>query len=329
MKNKLDLLEIIDLEVNFHLDEGLVKALKGVSFSLGTNETLGVIGESGSGKSVTAQSILGILPQPPSIIRKGEILYDTGKERLNLLELDEESYRKIKWKDISIIFQEPMSSFSPLHSIGDQISEALITHYQGMDIKEVLDKCYETLSKVGIPQPKKFFERYPHEFSGGMRQRAMIAMAIICNPRILIADEPTTALDVTIEAQILELLDQLRNELNMSMIYITHDLTVVSDIADRIVVMYLGTIVETGSVEEVIDHPVHPYTKALLRSIPRIEHSEEELQPISGSIPSPFEVFPGCPFYSRCEERIEGLCNIENPVAKSLNKDHSYVCHLK
>ena len=329
MKNKLDLLEIIDLEVNFHLDEGLVKALKGVSFSLGTNETLGVIGESGSGKSVTAQSILGILPQPPSIIRKGEILYDNGKEQLNLLELDEESYRKIKWKDISIIFQEPMSSFSPLHSIGDQISEALITHYQGMDIKEVLDKCYETLSKVGIPQPKKFFERYPHEFSGGMRQRAMIAMAIICNPRILIADEPTTALDVTIEAQILELLDQLRNELNMSMIYITHDLTVVSDIADRIVVMYLGTIVETGSVEEVIDHPVLPYTKALLRSIPRIEHSEEELQPISGSIPSPFEVFPGCPFYSRCEERFEGLCNIENPVAKSLNKDHSYVCHLK
>ena len=329
MKNKLDLLEIIDLEVNFHLVEGLVKALKGVSFSLGTNETLGVIGESGSGKSVTAQSILGILPQPPAIIRKGEILYDNGKERLNLLELDEESYRKIKWKDISIIFQEPMSSFSPLHSIGDQISEALITHYKEMDIKEVLDRCYETLSKVGIPQPKKFFERYPHEFSGGMRQRAMIAMAIICNPRILIADEPTTALDVTIEAQILELLDQLRNELNMSMIYITHDLTVVSDIADRIVVMYLGTIVETGSVEEVIDHPIHPYTKALLRSIPRIEHSEEELQPISGSIPSPFEVFPGCPFYSRCEERIEGLCNIENPVAKSLNKDHSYVCHLK
>ena len=327
MKNKLDLLEIIDLEVNFHLDEGLVKALKGVSFSLGTNETLGVIGESGSGKSVTAQSILGILPQPPSIIRKGEILYDTGKERLNLLELDEESYRKIKWKDISIIFQEPMSSFSPLHSIGDQISEALITHYQGMDIKEFLIDVMKSSPRSVFPNPK-VFERY-HMNLVEECARAMIAMAIICNPRILIADEPTTALDVTIEAQILELLDQLRNELDMSMIYITHDLTVVSDIADRIVVMYLGTIVETGSVEEVIDHPVHPYTKALLRSIPRIEHSEEELKPISGSIPSPFEVFPGCPFYSRCEERIEGLCNIENPVAKSLNKDHSYVCHLK
>ena len=253
---------------------------------------------------------------------------DARNLELNSLPTYGDTYRNVRWNDISMIFQEPMSSFSPLHSIGDQISEALTLHRPQLSGTDVIRVCLELLEKVGIPSPAMFFKRYPHEFSGGMRQRAMIAMALICNPKILIADEPTTALDVTIEAQILELLESIKAEFNMSMIYISHDLAVIGEISDRILVMYLGRVVESGIADEVIDNPLHPYTRALLKSIPKIDQPIESLEPIEGSIPSPFDVYTGCPFYSRCTERLGEVCLQQKPPKKSYNNGHTVSCHL-
>jgi len=324
------ILEVKDLSINFYLREGVVHALTDVNFEVYENETLGVIGESGSGKSVTVQSILGILSQPPAKIVSGSIRFEPEARNLELNSLPTygDVYRNVRWNDISMIFQEPMSSFSPLHSIGDQISEALTLHRQELSEADVLSVCLGLLEKVGIPSPAMFFKRYPHEFSGGMRQRAMIAMALVCNPKILIADEPTTALDVTIEAQILELLESIKSEFNMSMIYISHDLAVIGEISDRILVMYLGRVVESGLADEVIDNPLHPYTRALLKSIPKIDQPIESLEPIEGSIPSPFEVHTGCPFYSRCTERLGEICLRQKPDNKTYKNGHTVSCHL-
>lgn len=334
--NKNDLLiEVRNLEVHFNLLEGTVRALNGVDFDIYRGKSLGVIGESGCGKSVTAQSIMRIVPTPPAKIINGEILFhkDTGngqRETINILELEAsgKKMRKIRWKDIAMVFQEPMTSFSPLFTIGNQIIEAVVLHNPGMTEKQARQHTIDILGHVGIPQPTRLVDSYPHQFSGGMRQRAMIAMALSCRPTLLIADEPTTALDVTIEAQILELLQKLRAEFNMSMMYISHDLAVIGEMSDTIMVMYLGQIMERASRDELFDNPSHPYTQALWRSIPRIEGGQDKLEPIAGTLPSPFMEQKGCPFFSRCEHRIPGLCDTQRPPMFKLSPTHEVSCFL-
>jgi peptide/nickel transport system ATP-binding protein len=236
--------------------------------------------------------------------------------------------RRIRWKDVSMIFQEPMTSFSPLFTIGNQIGEAIELHFPGTTTQQARERTIDMLGRVGIPQPKRLVDAFPHQLSGGMRQRAMIAMALSCNPRLVIADEPTTALDVTIEAQILELLKSLQEEFGMSMMYISHDLAVVGEMTDEIIVMYLGMVMERASRDELFANPLHPYTQALWRSIPRIESDQERLTPISGSLPSPFTVHKGCPFFSRCEHRIVGLCDTHRPPAVRVSPTHEVSCVL-
>ena len=329
------LLEVQNLKTYIYLHEGTVRAVDGVSFSIRQGRTLGVIGESGSGKSVTAQSIMGIIPSPPAKVVEGQIALHLEPEKgsyeiIDLLELppNGDRMRQIRWKEISMIFQEPMSSFSPLHTIGDQIVEAILLHLPVVSKREARDRTVELLRRVGIPRPNRLVDGYPHQLSGGMRQRAMIAMALSCNPRLLIADEPTTALDVTIEAQILELIKELQAEFGMAIMYISHDLAVISEVADDIIVMYLGLVMEYASADELLDNPRHPYTRALWRSIPRVDGELTELVPISGSIPSPFMVHPGCPFFSRCEERIPGTCDAIRPPLVEISPGHKVRCIL-
>jgi peptide/nickel transport system ATP-binding protein len=295
---------------------------------------VGVIGESGSGKSVTAQAIMGIIPSPPGKIVQGRVrlyLPENGSERVvDVTELPPNGaeIRQIRGKEISIIFQEPMTSFSPVHTIGDQIMEAVRIHYPEVSKKEARERTIEMMRRVGIPRPEQRVDAYPFQFSGGMRQRAMIAMALICHPRLVIADEPTTALDVTIEAQILELLQDLQKEFGMSIMYISHDLTVVGGIADEVVVMYLGLVMEQAATDELFDNPLHPYTQALWRSIPTIDGELERLSPIRGALPSPFAVHKGCPFYSRCEKRIPGVCEVSRPPMIEVRPNHWVRCFL-
>jgi len=329
------LLEVEDLKTYIYLHEGIVRAVDGVSFSINQGKTLGVIGESGSGKSVTAQSIMGIVPSPPGKVVEGKVLLHMepkggSQEIIDLLTLSPrgDEMRKIRWDEISMIFQEPMSSFSPLHSIGDQIAEAILLHLPGVTRKEAREQAIDLMGRVGIPRPARLIDDYPHQFSGGMRQRAMIAMALSCNPRLLIADEPTTALDVTIEAQILELIKDIQTEFGMAIMYITHDLAVVSEIADEIMVMYLGMVMEHAEADTILENPKHPYTQALWRSIPRVDSELAELVPISGSVPSPFQVHPGCPFFARCEERIPGTCDAARPPLIEVAPGHRVRCVL-
>ncbi len=335
MSNNDLLIEVRNLQVNFNLLEGTVHALNGVDFDIVRGKSLGVIGESGCGKSVTAQSIMRIVPTPPAKIVSGEILFhkDTGngqREKINILDLEAsgEKMRKIRWKDIAMVFQEPMTSFSPLFTIGNQIMEAVTLHNPDMTEKQARQHTIDVLGHVGIPKPQRLVDSYPHQFSGGMRQRAMIAMALSCRPTLLIADEPTTALDVTIEAQILELLQKLSEEFNMSMMYISHDLAVIGEMSDTIMVMYLGQIMERASRDELFANPSHPYTQALWRSIPRIEGGQDKLEPIAGNLPSPFSEQKGCPFYSRCEHRIPGLCDTQRPPMFKLSPTHEVSCFL-
>jgi peptide/nickel transport system ATP-binding protein len=328
------LVEIEDLKVEFRLHEGTVHALEGVSLQIPQGRTVGVIGESGSGKSVTAQAIMGIIPSPPGKIVQGRVrlyLPENGSERVvDVTELPPNGaeIRQIRGKEISIIFQEPMTSFSPVHTIGDQIMEAVRIHYPEVSKKEARERTIEMMRRVGIPRPEQRVDAYPFQFSGGMRQRAMIAMALICHPRLVIADEPTTALDVTIEAQILELLQDLQKEFGMSIMYISHDLTVVGGIADEVVVMYLGLVMEQAATDELFDNPLHPYTQALWRSIPTIDGELERLSPIRGALPSPFAVHKGCPFYSRCEKRIPGVCEVSRPPMIEVRPNHWVRCFL-
>lgn len=316
-----NILEIIDLETHFFSSAGVVKAVDKVSYSLKRGEILGVVGESGCGKSVTALSILRLIPDPPGRIIGGKILLD-GQD---LLELSEKQMQKqIRGNRVSMIFQEPMTSLNPLFTVGRQLMEPLMIH-RGMSRSEAEKEAIHMLSLVGIPLPERRFREYPHSMSGGMRQRVMIAMALCCNPEVLIADEPTTALDVTIQAQILELMKKLRDELGTAIIMITHDLGVVAEMCDRAVVMYCGNVVEEGTVAEIFNEPEHPYTRGLIASIPKLSDEEEQLYNIKGTVPSLTALPAGCRFSDRCAHCIEA-CRISVPDYRMLTQTHKVRC---
>lgn len=331
-----ELIRINQLKVSFPLDEGTVQALDGIDMSIKKGKVIGVVGESGCGKSITARSILRIIPSPGKI-DEGEILLRTkigspnDKEYiLDLTKLQPESelLRQIRWGEISMIFQEPMTSFSSFHSLGDQISEAVLVHKKTTK-KEAVELAIHMLNRVGIPNASTRVKQYPHEFSGGMRQRAMIAMALICNPSMLIADEPTTSLDVTIQAQMLELMRDLRQDFGSSILFITHNMGVIAQIADEVYIMYLGNIVEKGLVSQIFHNPKHPYTVDLLQAIPKISGAKKHrLVAIEGNVPSPFERPGGCPFHPRCNSMIKGICEDQVPKTTDFGDGHSTKCHL-
>ena len=329
------LLEIKNLRVSFPLDEGTVRAVEGVDLTMRRGEVLGVVGESGCGKSVTAHSVLRIIP-PPGRIDGGQILFHppgqsgNGNGVIDLARLKPtgSEIRSIRGKDIAMIFQEPMSSFSPVHTIGDQISEAILLH-QDVTPAKAREMTIELLRLVGISGAAERVDNFPHQFSGGMRQRAMIAMALSCNPSLLIADEPTTALDVTIQAQILELIRGLQKRLGMAVMFITHNLGVIAQIADTVAIMYLGQVVEYGPVREILRNPRHPYTVDLLRAVPRLgKTARQRLVAIEGSIPSPFQRPSGCPFHTRCSRMMPGRCEVHMPAVTHLDDQHSVRCLL-
>ncbi|HBV98671.1 MAG: peptide ABC transporter ATP-binding protein [Peptococcaceae bacterium BICA1-7] len=317
------LLQVHDLKTHFFMDDGVVPAVDGVSFHLNRGETLAVVGESGSGKSITANSIMRLIPTPPGKIVGGRILF----EGQDLLTKPEKEMRHIRGNLISMIFQEPMTSLNPVFRVGDQISESLILH-QGLNKKQALEKSIEMLRLTGIPSPEKRVHDFPHQMSGGMRQRVMIAMALCCRPRLLIADEPTTALDVTIQAQILDLMRELRDQFNTAIIMITHDLAVVAEMADRAVVMYAGKMVEEAKVEELFDSPLHPYTRGLLSSIPRMEEKRDKLFVIEGTVPNPMYLPPGCAFAPRCPEAMD-RCQRERPELLTPVEGRKVSCWLQ
>ncbi|MFD7625045.1 ABC transporter ATP-binding protein [Streptomyces sp. NPDC059851] len=302
------LLEVRDLHVEFHTRDGVAKAVNGVSYSVDAGETLAVLGESGSGKSVTAQAIMGILDMPPGKIPSGEILF----QGTDLLKLPADEYRKIRGSKIAMIFQDALSSLNPVHTVGAQLGEMFRVH-RGMSKKDSLVKAVELMDRVKIPAAKARVGDYPHQFSGGMRQRIMIAMAMALEPDLIIADEPTTALDVTVQAQVMDLLAELQREMNMGLILITHDLGVVADVADKIAVMYGGRIVETAPVHEIYQRPAHPYTRGLLDSIPRLDQKGQELYAIKGLPPNLLNIPPGCAFNPRCP-KAQDVCRTDVPV---------------
>ncbi|CAG0954905.1 MAG: ABC transporter ATP-binding protein [Anaerolinea sp.] len=301
--NTENILEIRDLEVQFRTLEGKVRGVDGVSLEVRAGETLGVVGESGCGKSVTAHSIMRLLPQRIATISRGEIWFRRRSgEEVNMVSLDPSGdlIREIRGNEIAMIFQEPMTSLSPLHTIGDQIAEAIILH-QKVDKMEAEERAITMLNSVRIANPREFVRSYPHQYSGGMRQRAMIAMALSCNPALLIADEPTTALDVTIQAQILDLMRQIQQDFDSAIMMITHNLGVINEMADRIVVMYLGKVVEVANRTTLFKQPAHPYTVGLLQSVPEMSNRDRtRLHPVPGMIPDPFNVPQGCAFFDRC-----------------------------
>lgn len=317
-----ELLKVENLKTYFFTHEGTVKAVDGISFSINRGETLGLVGESGCGKSVTALSIMRLIPNPPGRIVSGEI-YSEGK---NLLKYNEKEMRNIRGKKISMIFQEPMTSLDPVFTIGHEIKEAVRLH-SSVNKKDARDKTIETLRVVGMPDAEKRINNYPHELSGGMRQRAMIAMALCCNPALLIADEPTTALDVTIQAQILRLINELKDEFGASVLLITHDLGVVAEMCDNVAVMYAGHIVEHTDIDTIFRNPLHPYTKGLNKSIPRLDADVERLETIKGLVPNLLDVPSGCPFHPRCSYRFE-KCMKEMPELKDAENNHLVKCHL-
>ncbi len=314
------LIEVKNLKTYFFTEDGVVPALDGVDFHINKGETIGVVGESGCGKSVTALSIMRLIPDTIGKIVEGDILFD-GQ---SLLKKTEEQMRKIRGNDISMIFQEPMTSLNPVYTVGDQIAEAVELH-QKVDKKQAMQKAVDMLRLVGIPLPEKRVKEYPHQLSGGMRQRVMIAMALSCNPQLLIADEPTTALDVTIQAQILHLMRKLKEETNTAIMLITHDLGVVAEMAQRIIVMYAGKIVEEGDVRSIFHNPLHPYTEGLLKSIPNIEKKKERLHVIEGMVPNPRFMPSGCRFHPRCPYAME-RCQEEEPPTAVLSETRRVSC---
>jgi peptide/nickel transport system ATP-binding protein len=316
-----NLLAIKNLRVEFHTEDGILKAVDGVSLQIKEGETLGLVGESGCGKSVTAFSILQLLPTPPAKYAGGEINF-CGE---NLLAKNEKELRRVRGNAISMVFQEPMSSLNPIMTIGQQISETIIEH-QKKNKREAREIAIQMLHRVGIPSPERRFDEYPHQMSGGMKQRAMIAMALVCKPQLLIADEPTTALDVTIQAQILDLLRELQREFTMAVLLITHDLGVVAETCDNVAVMYAGKIVEQTTVNELFEHPLHPYTQGLFRSLPNLSKREDTLESIPGAVPNPLDFPSGCRFRTRCSLAQE-LCK-EEPVLRELAPQHFVACHF-
>ena len=328
MEGNRKLLEIKNLRTYFHTDDGIVRAVNGVSFEIGKNQTLGIVGESGCGKSVTASTILRLIPSPPGKIEEGSIELFREHETVDLAKIPPKGrkIREIRGKEIAMIFQEPMRTLSPIYTIGYQIMESVRLHL-GKDKKEAKEYAIEMLRHVGMPDPHQRVDEYPYQLSGGMRQRAMIAMALSCNPKLLIADEPTTALDVTIEAQIIRLLKDLQEEYHMSILFITHDLGVIAEMADDVIVMYLGQIMEKAPVEELFRNPKHPYTQALFRSIPSMaEAPKAKLEAISGSVPDPMVVIKGCPFAPRCTHVMD-VCSTM-PDEKEIGPNHTVSCWL-
>jgi len=317
----MPLLEVKDLKTQFFTQDGVVKAVNGVSFYVEEGETLGIVGESGCGKSVSVLSVMRLIPQPPGKIVAGQVLFE-GRD---LLQVSDEEIRQVRGNKIAMIFQDPMTSLNPVLTIGRQIGEALELHLH-MSREEARKRSAELLAMVGIPQAEARLDDYPHQFSGGMRQRAMIAMALACNPQLLIADEPTTALDVTIQAQIVDLVKRLRDEMGMAIIWITHDLGVVAGLADRMMVMYAGFAVEEAPVKEVYADPRHPYTLGLLGSLPRLDEvRREKLQSIEGLPPDLIDLPPGCPFEPRCVYAIE-RCKVERPELAPVGPRHRIAC---
>ena len=315
------LLEVKNLKTQFFTQDGVVHAVNGISYSVGAGETLAIVGESGSGKSVGVMSLIRLIPQPPGKIVDGEVLFD-GQD---LLKLSESELRSVRGNRIAMIFQDPMTSLNPVLTVGRQITEALELHLN-MSRDQARQRAIELLELVGIPGAAERIDNYPHQFSGGMRQRVMIAMGLSCNPQLLIADEPTTALDVTIQAQIVDLVGRLKKELGMAIIWITHDLGVVAGMAERVLVMYSGFIVEEGLVNEIYAQPRHPYTLGLLRSIPRLDLGRQKrLVPIEGLPPDLLEAPTRCPFAPRCEFSID-KCTQENPKLESVGPNHKSAC---
>ena len=320
------LLDVKNLKTYFFTDEGVVRAVDGVDLYIEKGETLGVVGESGCGKSVTALSIMKLIPQPPGRIVEGEINYDGT----NLVTLAPNRMRKIRGKEISMIFQEPMTSLNPVFTVGEQIAEAIRLH-EGLGRREAMAKTVDMLKLVHIPNAERRVKEYPHQLSGGMRQRIMIAMALSCNPKLLIADEPTTALDVTIQAQILELLNELKSKLRMAVMLITHDMGVIAETAQRVVVMYAAKVAEEAPVADLFKEPLHPYTQGLLRSIPRIDlaaTSHRRLETIPGTVPTlRGDIAPGCRFAPRCPF-VKSVCTEKDPVLKEVKPGHKVSCWL-
>jgi oligopeptide transport system ATP-binding protein len=317
------LLEVKDLKTQFFTQDGIVRAVNGISYTLNEGETLGIVGESGSGKSVGVMSLIRLIPSPPGKIVDGQVIFD-GQD---LLKLSDDEIRSIRGNKIAMIFQDPMTSLNPVLTIGRQIGEALELHL-GMDKKQARERTIELLELVGIPLARDRLNNYPHQFSGGMRQRVMIAMGLSCNPQLLIADEPTTALDVTIQAQIVDLVKRLRDEIGMAIIWITHDLGVVAGLANRVIVMYAGCIVEEAPVKELYQNPRHPYTLGLLGSLPRLDAERpEKLNSIEGLPPDLINYPKGCPFYARCNYRID-ICAHEMPPLKTVSVGHKAACHV-
>jgi oligopeptide/dipeptide ABC transporter ATP-binding protein len=333
MSQSTPLLSVRDLKTHFFMDEGVVKAVDGVSFDVRARQVFGIVGESGCGKSVTMKAILRIV-EPPGKIVAGEIRLDShsrgGSQVIDLAKLDANGgeMRAIRGAEIALIPQEPMSSFSPVHTIGDQITEAIRLH-QSVGQKQAREIAVRTLNDVGIPMPEQRLGAYSWQLSGGLRQRAIIAMALSCNPRLLIADEPTTAVDVTTQAQVLRLLRRLQEEHDAAIIFITHDLGVIAQMADYVMVMYLGLVMEQGPVDDIFHTSKHPYTQALLRSIPNMSSARRtNLPTISGSIPHPFNKPKGCPFHPRCDKAMPGKCDVRTPALQPVGDDQLVSCFL-
>ena len=322
------LIDVKGLKTNFYTIAGVVRAVNGVDFAIERERTLGIVGESGCGKSVTALSIMRLI-QPPGMIDEGEIRFHQNGKSIDLAKLDPKGteMRSIRGNEIAMIFQEPMTSLNPVFTIGNQIMESIMLH-QKLGKNDARDKAIEMLKAVGIPSPEARIQEYPHQLSGGMRQRAMIAMAISCNPSLLIADEPTTALDVTIQAQVLNLMNALRSEFQAAIMFITHDLGVIAHMADDVIVMYLGRIAESGTVKDIFHDPTHPYTRGLMNSIPSLaETKEKRLIPIEGVVPDLLELRGGCGFESRCPDRMD-ICRQEIPPLTEISSGHHAACWL-
>lgn len=316
-----DLLQVKNLKTSFYTEDGVVQAVNGISFSIKHGESLGIVGESGCGKSVACLSIMRLIGHPGKVEANAIMLEGT-----DLLTLSEKKMRRIRGNEMAFIFQEPMTSLNPVYTIGFQLQEAIRLH-QGLRKNQARNISIEMLKMVGIPRPEKVVDEYPHSLSGGMRQRAMIAMALSCEPKILFADEPTTALDVTIQAQILELMRGLKERINTAIIFISHDLGVISEMVERVIVMYCGVIVEDSDIRSVIKDPKHPYTIGLINSKPRINVELQKLEPIPGAVPNPLQMPPGCPYHPRCKDAME-ICREEMPEKQEVKTGHEVSCWL-